>query len=75
MLELHLACDDPSPYRRALDFYHGKAKVTEALAWVRGEVRFPGLPALDPEAPTEGHRQLLLAYRKVLDGQRRQRGG
>ncbi|MBE01960.1 30S ribosomal protein S12 methylthiotransferase accessory factor YcaO [uncultured Marinobacter sp.] len=75
VLELHLACDDPSPYRRALDFYHGKAKVTEALAWVRGEVRFPGLPALDPEAPTEGHRQLLLAYRKVLDGQRRQRGG
>ncbi|XOZ34473.1 30S ribosomal protein S12 methylthiotransferase accessory factor YcaO [Halomonadaceae bacterium KBTZ08] len=68
-LELDLCTDDATPYERALQFYHGPELVSRARHWARGEARFPGLEKLDPEAPTEGHRRLMEAYRKVLDGQ------
>lgn len=68
-LELYLATDDIRPYRRGLDYYHGQDLVDRALGWITGDQVFPGLEALDADNPTEGHRQLLIAYRKVLDGQ------
>jgi len=70
-LELVLCSEDPRPYRRALVQYYGEETVSAAEAWVEGEVRFPGLGKLDAAAPTEGHRRLLEAYRKVLTGQQR----
>lgn len=69
VLELYLATDDIAPYRRSLDYYHGQQRVDLALDWITGEQRFPGLAAMPPAAPTEGHRKLLEGYRKVLEGQ------
>ncbi|MDN6320953.1 MAG: YcaO-like family protein [Marinobacter sp.] len=71
VLELYLATDDITPYRRGLEYYHSRARVDQALGFITGAQRFPGLSALAPEAPTEGHRKLLEGYRKVLDGQNR----
>lgn len=71
VLELYLATDDIGPYRRGLDYYHTEASVNQALSFIAGEQRFPGLSALAPTAPTEGHRKLLEGYRKVLNGQNR----
>lgn len=68
-LELHLATDDITPYRRGLDYYHGSERVDQALNWIAGNERFPGLPALNPDAPTKGHIALLDGYRKILNGQ------
>ncbi|WP_406664229.1 30S ribosomal protein S12 methylthiotransferase accessory factor YcaO [Gallaecimonas sp. GXIMD1310] len=69
VLELLLDGRDLTAYERALSGYYGQQILAEAQALATGVQRFPGLAALDPERPTEGHRRLMVAYGKVLQGQ------
>lgn len=73
VLELWVADADINDYARALRFYHGDA-FDDALALASGEARFPGLDAMNPNAPTVGHKRLLEGYAKVLNGQLRAAG-
>lgn len=70
VLELWVAGEALDDYARALSFYHGEA-FAEARALAGGETHFPGLDAMNPDAPTVGHKRLLEAYAKVLNGQLR----
>ncbi|GAA3909080.1 30S ribosomal protein S12 methylthiotransferase accessory factor YcaO [Halomonas cibimaris] len=74
VLELTVAGEALDDYARALAFYHGNA-FAEARALTCGETVFPGLDAMDPDAPTVGHKRLLEGYAKVLKGQQRAAGG
>lgn len=74
VLELTLAGESPDDYARALRFYHGDA-LARATALASGMAVFPGLDAMNPDAPTLAHRRLLEGYAKVLKGQQRAADG
>ena len=69
VLELTLCDADIGDYYRALEAYHGAPRLSQAMALIDGQDRFPSLHALDPCAPTAAHERLLAAYSKVLKGQ------